>query len=202
MYSLICGSPPFLGDTRQEIFQKIVRSPVEFNEEIWNNVSDDCKDLIKKMLKKNPSKRIVINDVLSHSWFKKFCDKSINKVPLNLVKSLLMYNQPNKLRQGLMKIIIRHMNFYEIQNLNQIFSAFDTSHTGKVSYFDIFQSLKSTKNPSVLKKLKKSMKKPEAYKNYSLAYSDFILATLDMKKLFSEELLQDVYDQLTNVSIN
>ena len=39
-----------------------------FNHEVWKNVSEEGKDLIKKLLEKNPANRIKIKDVLDHKW--------------------------------------------------------------------------------------------------------------------------------------
>ena len=35
----------------------------------WDLISDEAKDLLKKMLKKNPDKRISSSDSLKHPWF-------------------------------------------------------------------------------------------------------------------------------------
>jgi serine/threonine protein kinase len=35
----------------------------------WENVSSDCKDLIIRLLVKNPKKRLTIGEVLKHPWF-------------------------------------------------------------------------------------------------------------------------------------
>ena len=36
----------------------------------WVNVSEDAKDLIKKMLETNPVQRISINDIMDSKWLK------------------------------------------------------------------------------------------------------------------------------------
>lgn len=41
---------------------------VEFDED-WKDISKECKDLISKLLTKDPEKRIKLKDALNHKWF-------------------------------------------------------------------------------------------------------------------------------------
>ena len=47
-----------MGRSQKELFRKIVAGKYEFKEEDWEDVSDDAKDLVKKMLVLNPDERI------------------------------------------------------------------------------------------------------------------------------------------------
>ena len=56
-YVLLCGYPPFNGDTDIEIIQNVQKGKFIFPEEEWGIISKEAKDLIKKMLTYEPSKR-------------------------------------------------------------------------------------------------------------------------------------------------
>jgi len=58
LYIILCGYPPYEGETDKEIFQQIRRKPLVFPEEDWSKVSNSAKDLIYRMLDKNPATRI------------------------------------------------------------------------------------------------------------------------------------------------
>ena len=60
LYILLCGYPPFDGDNNTEIFKSILKNDIEFDSEDWAEVSSEAIDLIKKMLTKNHSERITI----------------------------------------------------------------------------------------------------------------------------------------------
>lgn len=53
------------------MYKKILKQPVEFPDN--SNISDSAKDLIKKLLIKNPKQRLgTLNDaeeILSHEWY-------------------------------------------------------------------------------------------------------------------------------------
>lgn len=51
-------------ETEQGVAQAIIRSVVEFKRDPWPKVSDNAKDLVKKMLDPDPKKRLTAQGVL------------------------------------------------------------------------------------------------------------------------------------------
>ncbi|MBA0765481.1 hypothetical protein Gotri_014674 [Gossypium trilobum] len=54
IYILLCGMPPFWVETKQGVAQVIIRSTIDFKRDPWPKVSDNAKDLVKKMLNPDP----------------------------------------------------------------------------------------------------------------------------------------------------
>ena len=50
LYTLISGYLPFQGSNAAEVFRKIKEANYHFNHDEFNSISDECKDLIKKLL--------------------------------------------------------------------------------------------------------------------------------------------------------
>lgn len=71
LYEFIVGSPPFEADEIKETYRRIVHSQVKFPD----YVSASARDLINKMLRKNPAKRIELKKVKSHPWIRTHCIK-------------------------------------------------------------------------------------------------------------------------------
>ncbi len=57
MYILLCGYPPFEGESNRQIFDRILNKKVEFEDQDWRGVSKSAKNLIHSMLDKNPNDR-------------------------------------------------------------------------------------------------------------------------------------------------
>lgn len=57
-------------ETEQGVAQAIIRSVVEFKRDPWPKVSDSAKDLVKKMLDPDPSRRLKVHEVLGNDSFK------------------------------------------------------------------------------------------------------------------------------------
>lgn len=67
MYYLICGELPF---QRPDLEDKIRYEGVFFSHYRWSTVSYDAKDLIQKLLNKDPFKRMTAKESLNHRYFK------------------------------------------------------------------------------------------------------------------------------------
>ena len=71
MYILLTGYPPFVGNDEDEIFENILNNEPNFDVPELKNVTSNCIDLIKKLLEKNPEKRINADEALNHDFFTK-----------------------------------------------------------------------------------------------------------------------------------
>jgi len=67
-YVLLCGFPPFYGETQKELFENILTGNYDFPNPEWAGVSDDAKNFIKKMLVVNPEKRYTAEQCLKDKW--------------------------------------------------------------------------------------------------------------------------------------
>jgi len=69
LYILLWGYPPFYSDWNSELFEMIKAGKFEFHASYWDQVSANAKDLIKKLLTVDPTKRITLEEVKEHDWF-------------------------------------------------------------------------------------------------------------------------------------
>ncbi|XP_008417616.1 death-associated protein kinase 1 isoform X1 [Poecilia reticulata] len=69
-YILLSGASPFLGDSKQETLANVSAVDYTFDEEFFSNTSALAKDFIKRLLIKDPKKRMTIQDTLQHPWIK------------------------------------------------------------------------------------------------------------------------------------
>ena len=70
MFYLINGYYPFDGDTKDELIYEILNEDID--QQISElNIGKECKDLLFKLLNKNPLYRIKAEDALKHEFFKK-----------------------------------------------------------------------------------------------------------------------------------
>eukprot|EP00903_Cladosiphon_okamuranus_P005793 g5740.t1 len=70
-YMLLAGMPPFMAPTDEGVKLKIKWARVPFPKEMWDKVSDEAKDFVKKMLMKAPSKRMSADQACAHPWITK-----------------------------------------------------------------------------------------------------------------------------------
>jgi len=85
MYILLCGYPPFSGNCGSQcgwnqgepcnacqelLFHSIQDGHFDFPDTEWREISLEAKDLISKLLVKDPRKRLSAEQVLEHPWVK------------------------------------------------------------------------------------------------------------------------------------
>lgn len=56
-------------ETEQGVAQAIIRSVIDFKRDPWPRVSDNAKDLVKKMLNPEPKQRLTAQEVLGNPLF-------------------------------------------------------------------------------------------------------------------------------------
>jgi serine/threonine protein kinase len=69
-YILLCGYPPFNGDTDPDIFDAIKQASFGFPSQAWGHISPEAKDFIKCLLRKDPKKRFTAEEALKHPWIR------------------------------------------------------------------------------------------------------------------------------------
>ncbi|KAH9621364.1 hypothetical protein KSS87_005751 [Heliosperma pusillum] len=68
LYIMLGGVPPFIGETVEDTFEAVLRANLRFPPRIFRSVSPSAKDLIRKMLCKDVSRRFSAEQVLRHPW--------------------------------------------------------------------------------------------------------------------------------------
>eukprot|EP00435_Cladocopium_sp_Y103_P070865 s25_g36.t1 len=70
MYVMLCGYPPFYGESDQEVLDEVRQGKVK------KNVSEDAKALIKNLLQMNPKERYTAEQALNDVWIKEKAPKA------------------------------------------------------------------------------------------------------------------------------
>nr|WDD38933.1 calcium-dependent protein kinase-like protein [Fagopyrum tataricum] len=137
LYILLCGVPPFWAETEQGVARAIIRSVIDFRRDPWPKVSDNAKDLVRKMLEPDPKLRLTAQDVLEHPWL-----QNIKKAPNvslgETVKARLkQFSMMNKLKKRALRVIAEHLSVEEVAGIKEGFNLMDTNKKGKIDIEDL-----------------------------------------------------------------
>lgn len=69
LYTMLAGIPPFYGETAAEIFEAVLRGNLRFPTRIFRSVSSAAKDLMRKMICRDVSRRLSAEQALSKCCF-------------------------------------------------------------------------------------------------------------------------------------
>jgi serine/threonine protein kinase len=68
MYSLILGDSPFKAPNYQIILEENKKSNIDFSKPFWNEISAECKLILKKMCEVKPEQRATALEILESTW--------------------------------------------------------------------------------------------------------------------------------------
>ena len=107
LYAMVCGYLPFKDKIQEKLYKKILTC----NFDLPSFLSDNCKDLIKKILC-NEKNRININEIKKHP----FLIDSFNKYNPN---DYILYNS-NKIYNKIIEIMVNNLSFNKNEIINSI----------------------------------------------------------------------------------
>jgi len=95
-YLLLCGFPPFYGESLPEVFEQIMKAEYDFPDPYWKEVSQEAKNFIGTLLVVDAKKRASASSALQHPWITKGGpDKKLNIKP-----EMEKYNSTRKLKSA------------------------------------------------------------------------------------------------------
>lgn len=68
-------------ETESGIFKQILQGKLDFESDPWPSISDSAKDLIRKMLERDPRRRISAHEVLCKLFHSYYTKKAIMLLP-------------------------------------------------------------------------------------------------------------------------
>mmetsp|Transcript_40336 Transcript_40336/g.38807 ORF Transcript_40336/g.38807 Transcript_40336/m.38807 type:complete len:151 (+) Transcript_40336:689-1141(+) len=104
LYIMLSGEPPFYGSTEIEVYKKISQGKLEFRSKIWNWISAEVKDLIKRLMTYNYRDRLTAGEAITHPWFSKI-EREGGAKQMNLENALYnlqSFDAGSKLKQALL----------------------------------------------------------------------------------------------------
>lgn len=82
LFILLGGYPPFYDESEPRLFRKIREGKPDFDDPVWNEVSDEAKDLLDKLLNVDPKKRLTVEKIINHPWMNPRMDEGGSKKDL------------------------------------------------------------------------------------------------------------------------
>ncbi|KAK3008508.1 hypothetical protein RJ639_013216 [Escallonia herrerae] len=209
LYILLSGVPPFWAETEKGIFDTILEGHTDYQSAPWPSISASAKDLVKKMLTKDPKKRITAAQalanwltfnvirfmmyVLEHPWLKedgKASDKPIDSAVLIRMKQ---FRAMNKLKKLALKVIAENLSEEEIKGLKQMFNNMDTDRSGTITYDELKTGLSKLGSKLSESEIQQLMEAADVDKSGTIDYVEFITATMHRHRLDKEENLYKAF---------
>ena len=202
MYYLVSGEYPFKGKTKEEIYSNIKNTNLDFSSTKFNSFSQECKDLITKLLEKDKNKRIKCNECFNHPFMKEEKLKRIDsEISLELDSIDLLNNLLNikKVKSKFHELIIAYLSFNfinkeEEKKLKFLFNYIDKDHNNVISEEDIKVAFTKNNIKFTEDQIKNILYVFDYDKNNLIQYQEFLRVLCDKEDLFKEENMKSVFN--------
>ncbi|CAL0299469.1 unnamed protein product [Lupinus luteus] len=189
IYILLSGVPPFWDETEQGIFEQVLKGELDFISEPWPSISASAKDLVRRMLIRDPKKRLTAHEVLCHPWVQVggvAPDKPLDSAVLSRLKQ---FSAMNKLKKIAIRVIAESLSEEEIAGLKEMFRMIDTDNSGQITLEELKNGLERV--GSVLKdsEINWLMQAADVDNSGTIDYGEFIAAMIHLNKVQKEDHL-------------
>ena len=149
-YILLCGYPPFYGDTDNQIFDSVRTGRFDFPSPDWDEISDSAKDFIKGMLERDPTKRGSAAELLEHPWILEMTMST--RARRNLRSSIIFskksitfkkYRGMQKLQKAALAWIATNVTSDEVTKLKDVFKKIDTNNDGTITLGELDECIEA-----------------------------------------------------------
>ena len=190
MYLLLSGKLPFYGKNENDIRNRVVQGEYSLKIPGLLTVSEEARDLIRKLLQIDPKKRISAEDALAHPWFQKA--ESNKKIDLSCLKNLSNFRFGQKFQQAISMFISSNLLSKEAMNkMNAEFRVLDTNGDGKISKDELLSAYKKTMTADKARlEVDKIMSNIDSNESGFIDYSEFISACMKADEVLNEENLR------------
>ncbi|XP_041028577.1 calcium-dependent protein kinase 8-like isoform X2 [Juglans microcarpa x Juglans regia] len=187
LYILLCGFPPFWAETEQGVAQAIIKSVVDFKKDPWPKVSDNAKDLVKKMLNPDPKRRLTAQEVLDHPWLQN-AKKAPNVSLGETVRARLkQFSLMNKLKKRALRVIAERLSVDEVAGIKEGFKMMDTSNNGKINVDELRVGLHKLGHQIPDTDIQILMEAGDVDKDGYLDYGEFVAISVHLRKIGNDD---------------
>nr|GMD50735.1 calcium-dependent protein kinase 1-like [Ipomoea batatas] len=205
VYILLSGVPPFWAENEQGIFEEVLHGELDFTSQPWPSISEGAKDLVRRMLIRDPRKRLTAHEVLCHPWVQVggvAPDKPLDSAVLSRMKQ---FTAMNKLKKMALRVRI-YIDVYtypdiiipvayetlseeEIAGLKEMFKMIDADNSGQITFEELKAGLKRVGANLKESEIYDLMQAADVDNSGTIDYGEFIAATLHFNKIEREDHL-------------
>lgn len=155
MYFMLSGKAPFQYRNKAMTLNVLKSNPrVTFCGDRWQNITNQAKDLIRKLLAIKPDDRPTANEALRHPWFTSMSqvalnttatsfDKELNKIEdYCFFDSLKEFSQRSRLKRLILERMARKAPCDQINKHLHIFQKLDLDKNGTIDLDELILAIK------------------------------------------------------------
>jgi calcium-dependent protein kinase len=194
LYIMLSGCTPFNGQSNEEILFRVYAANYNFFPTPFSQVSHSAKDLIARMIMKDPSLRITARQALSHPWIRG-ADTLMKPLMDEVYQGIKSFINEQALKRATFMYLASRLAERELQDLKQVFVSLDDDQNGLLSYseFEIGLRRLMTQSSDRDVKLRNLYNMIDSNLNGKIDYTEFLAACLHSQKYLNIGLIKSAF---------
>ena len=205
LYFMLCGKVPFNGKNEKELFENIHKGKYDLESYPWGIISENAKDLIKKLLILDTKKRLSAEEALKHSWFNIEIIKEMNNInsineinTIKLIRNLINYRSDNILRCAVIAYLVHNnTQLNQAHDAIKLFNNIDQNGDGKISKEELFNGLQSylaSEGDKLKQDVELIFRHLDTDHNGYIEYEEFIRAAVDKEYFLNGDFIKFAFN--------
>ena len=193
LYIMLCGKPPFYETDPEKLKKLIISMNYNFNYKEFEHISEDAKNLIRKMFLK-ADKRPSVYDLLNDKWIIENAPNSKNySLNVDWVHAS-KYCHLNLLQKSIINFTAFHLTDDETKKFVEMFNSLDENGDGVLSMEEIKKGFEKNKFEKINNiDVVDLFNEMDVDKNGLINYTEFISALMDYKKYIKKDNLIECF---------
>ena len=197
LHLLLTGTLPFDDQSDEQIWKKIITEEINYSAPKFKSLSPEAINFLKKLLVKNPDKRLSASEALEDIWIKKYAPHTrVNRVfSRKIYNNLKNFEEKSQLSTAVVTFITNYlMNDDELKSLKKLFFELDVKGKGVITKEDLFRGMDECFDHKITKEEVDAIFSRIDYDNNgTISFDEFVKAAIDKQKLLTEEKLKAAF---------
>jgi len=197
-YILLCGVPPFYGETDAVILSSVKKGDYEFPSPEWDGVSPAGKSVIDKMLTLDQEKRPSFETLIKDQWFLMVGSKEEDgsKLHTGIGSNLSKFLTYNKFKKFALTCVAYELDDEQIGKLKHTFQTLDKNKDGTLTIQEIVSGLTQHLKKEDADALLQKGNNLDTDGSGTVDYTEFIAATIEGSSITADACIRAAFKLL------
>jgi len=192
LYILLSGTPPFGGDTDDQILKEVKKGRIDFEEDPWPSISSSAKTVIKHLCDRDPTRRWTAQRTLEEKWMQRGFQHHQIDLPATFMKNLKEFSRVGRFKKAALHVIVHQLEDAKIKSLRESFMGLDGNGDGMLTLQEMQEGFKKA-GVSDTSELETVFKSLDADGSGQIDYGEFLAASVGRKEYLKDEVCWEAF---------
>jgi len=189
-YVMLCGKPPFWGNYTEQL-RKMKKEQYPMSDATWQAVSSDAKDLIRNLLKTDPSQRLPMDAVLKHPWLRITHSSMDSALTQTVLANMKQFSSTSHFFSLCVASVARQLDHRSLRDVHKVFCEMDANGDGVLELQEVKTGFEKIygKDSDECKEVEEMFRRLDLDGSGTIDYTEFCAAGIGERMSTQESVL-------------